>query len=61
LDYQAQATDSATGRASASGNISHEETFQSMGKTLGVAPGVPRTRLEEVITGGQVIETALTG
>ncbi|MGB5696904.1 MAG: hypothetical protein WBM46_14690 [Polyangiales bacterium] len=60
-DYQAQAIDSATGRASASGNIPHEETFQSMAKTLGVALGVPRARLEEAITGGTVIETALAG
>ncbi len=60
-DYQAQAIDSATGRASASGNIPHEETFQSMAKTLGVALGVPRTRLDEAITGGQVIDSALTG
>ena len=60
-DYQAQAIDSGTGRASASGDIAHEETFQSMAKTLGVALGVPRTRLDEAITGGKVIETALTG
>ena len=58
-DYQAQAIDSATGRASASGNVPHEETFQSMAKTLGVALGVSRTRLDEAITGGQVIDTAL--
>ena len=60
-DYQAEAIDSGTGRASASGDIAHEETFQSMAKTLGVALGVPRTRLDEAITGGKVIETALTG
>ena len=60
-DYQAQAIDSATGRASASGDIPHEETFQSMAKTLGVALGVPRTRLDEAISGGKVIETALAG
>ncbi len=60
-DYQAQAIDSATGRASASGNIPHEETFQSMAKTLGVALGVPRTRLDEAITGGQAIDSALAG
>ena len=60
-DYQAQAIDSGTGRASASGDIPHEETFQSMAKTLGVALGVPRTRLDEAISGGQVIESALAG
>lgn len=60
-DYQAQAIDSGTGRASASGDIPHEETFQSMAKTLGVALGVPRTRLDETITGGKVIESALAG
>ena len=58
-DYQAQAIESATGRASASGDIPHEETFQSMAKTLGVALGVPRARLDEAIEGGKVIEPAL--
>ncbi len=60
-DYQAQAIESATGRASASGDIPHEETFQSMAKTLGVVLGVPRARLDEAITGGKVIEPALAG
>ena len=60
-DYQAQAIDSRSGSASASGDIPHEETFQSMAKTLGVALGVPRARLDEAITGGRVIETALSG
>lgn len=58
-DYQAQAIDSASGRASASGDIAHEETFESMAKTLGVALGVPRTRLDEAISGGRVVEPAL--
>ena len=60
-DYQAQAIDSGTGRASASGDLPHEETFQSMAKTLGAALGVSRTRLDEAITGGRVIESALAG
>ena len=60
-DYQAQAIESATGRASASGDVPHEETFQSMARTLGVALGVSRTRLDEAITGGKVIESALSG
>ena len=60
-DYQAQAIDSGSGNASASGDIPHEETFQSMAKTLGAALGVPRARLDEAITGGKVIETALAG
>ncbi len=60
-DYQAQAIESSSGRASASGDIPHEQTFQSMAKTLGVALGVPRSRLDEAIDGGKVIETALTG
>jgi uncharacterized protein (DUF1501 family) len=60
-DYQAQAIDSSTGRNSPDGDIPHEETFQSMAKTLGVALGVPRTRLDEAINGGRVIETALDG
>ena len=60
-DYQAQAIDSGTGRASATGDIPHEATFESMAKTLGVALGVPRTRLDEAISGGTVIETALAG
>lgn len=59
-DYQAQAIDSSTGRASASGDIPHEETFQSMAKTLGVALGVPRPRLDEAIIGGKVIDSALS-
>lgn len=58
-DYQAQAIDSSSGNASASGDIPHEETFQSMAKTLGAALGVSRTQLDETITGGQVIENAL--
>ena len=60
-DYQAQAIDPSTGRGSASASIPHEETFQSMAKTLGVALGVPRTRLDEAITGGRVVEAALAG
>jgi uncharacterized protein (DUF1501 family) len=58
-DYQAQAIESSTGRNSASGDIPHEETFQSMAKTLGVALGVPRARLDEAVEGGKVIEPAL--
>ncbi len=58
-DYEAQAIDSGTGMGSDSGDIPHEETFQSMAKTLGVALGVSRTRLEEAIAGGTVIESAL--
>ncbi|MEM9727433.1 MAG: DUF1501 domain-containing protein [Myxococcota bacterium] len=58
-DYQAQAIDSNSGNASASGDIPHEETFQSMAKTLGAALGVSRTQLDETITGGKVIENAL--
>lgn len=58
-DYQAQAIDSGSGNASASGDIPHEETFQSMAKTLGAALGVSRTQLDETITGGKVIENAL--
>ena len=58
-DYQAQAIDSGTGLPSGSGDVPHEETFQSMAKTLGVALGVRRTRLDEAITGDQVIEMAL--
>jgi len=60
-DYQAQAIDSASGQASPSGDVPHEETFQSMAKTLGVALGVPRIRLDEAISGGRVIESALSG
>ena len=58
-DYQAQAIDSSSGNASPSGDIPHEETFQSMAKTLGVALGVSPARLDEVITGGKVIDSAL--
>ncbi len=32
-----------------------------MAKTLGVALGVSRARLDEAIAGGRVIETALAG
>ncbi|MEM7435144.1 MAG: DUF1501 domain-containing protein [Myxococcota bacterium] len=59
-DYQAQAIDSSSGNAAPSGDIPHEETFQSMAKTLGVALGVTRERLDEAITGGKVIESAVT-
>lgn len=59
-DYQAQAIDSSSGNASASGDVPHEETFQSMAKTLGVVLGVSPTRLDEVITGGKVINSALS-
>ena len=51
--------DSGTGLPSGSGDVPHEETLQSTAKTLGVALGVRRTRLDEAITVGQVIEIAL--
>ncbi len=60
-DMEAAAIDSSTGRASPSGDIPHEETFQTMAKTLGVALGVDRARLDEAIEGGQVLEPALAG
>ena len=60
-DMEAAAIDSATGRASESGDIPHEETFQSMAKTLGVGLGVSRERLDEAIEGGRVLEPALAG
>jgi len=60
-DMEAAAIDSSTGAASPSGDIPHEETFQTMAKTLGVALGVDRGRLDEAIEGGQVLEPALVG
>lgn len=56
-DYRATAVDSATGAPG--GDIPYEQTLASVGKTLGVACGVPQTVLDEQITTGKPVTAAL--
>jgi hypothetical protein len=58
-DYQASPIDSASGRASASGDIVFNDLFGSMAKTLGRAVGVNQDVLDKNITQGKVVPAAL--
>jgi len=55
-EYVAQAIDSATGEAG--GDIPFEETLGAMGKTLAAAVGIEPDRIDQMITGGKVVEAA---
>jgi hypothetical protein len=59
FDFQATAIDSASGAANDAGDVAYEQTFGSVGKTLGRAVGVDPAVLEEQITKGKVIPAAL--
>lgn len=56
-DFQARAINSVTGEAG--GDIPFEGTLGAMAKTLGAALGVPRDRLDQMITVGKPVESAL--
>ena len=56
-EYVAQAIDSATGGVD--GDIPYEETLGAMGKTVAAAVGIERDRIDEMIEGGKVVESAL--
>jgi hypothetical protein len=56
--YLAQSIDSTTG-AGGAGDIPYEETLGAAGKTLGVALGVSRERMDEILPVGKVVESAL--
>ena len=58
-DYQATGIDSATGASSTSGDIAYEQTLGSVGKTLGLACGVPQAVLDDQITVGKPVQAAL--
>jgi hypothetical protein len=60
-DYQASPFDSATGRASMSGDVTFYASFGSMAKTIGRAIGVSQSVLDANITAGKVLPAALTG
>ena len=56
-DYNARSIDSVTGAPG--GDIPFEETLGSMGKTLGVALGIPRDRMDAAVKLGRPVEAAL--
>ena len=58
-DWGSMAIDSATGVGAEAGDIKHEETLASFGKTLGAALGVPRDVIDEAVTVGKVVDAAL--
>ena len=58
-DFQATGIDSTTGASNDGGDIPYENTLGSVGKTLGVACGVPQSVLDEQITPGKVVTAAL--
>jgi uncharacterized protein DUF1501 len=58
-DYQASPIDSASGRASMSGDISFNESLGSMAKTVGRAIGVPQSVLDQNILSGKVVPAAI--
>jgi hypothetical protein len=59
-DYRAMGIDSATGTGNDSGDIPFENTLGSAGKTLGAGMGVSQAVLDDQITLGKVVNTALT-
>lgn len=60
FDFQATGIDSATGAANLTGgDVPYEETFGSVGKTLGRAVGVDPAVLDDQITKGKAIPAAL--
>jgi hypothetical protein len=65
-DYGAQAISSTTGRGDASGDIAPADSLASVGKTLGVALGIPREQVDKTVlfantgaSSGKVIQAAL--
>ncbi|MDX2054659.1 MAG: DUF1501 domain-containing protein [Polyangiaceae bacterium] len=60
-DYIASAIDSATGLASATGDVSADLTLSSTGKTLNAVLGVPNDVIDMGVTTGKVFPTVLAG
>jgi hypothetical protein len=58
-DWGALPIDSATGEGDERGDVSYEDTFASVAKTVGAALGVPQAVLDEDITQGRVLDVAL--
>lgn len=58
-DYRATGVDSVSGASANAGDIPYEQTLASVGKTLGVACGVPQAVLDEQITTGKPVKAAL--
>lgn len=59
-DYSATPIDSSTGDGTASGDIPHNETFASMGKTLAAAVGLSADVIEKNVVSGAVVKAALS-
>jgi len=57
-EYVAQSINSTSG-AGGDGDIPFEETLGAMGKTVGAIMGIERTRLDEMLTTGKVVESAI--
>lgn len=58
-DFKAQPIDSASGAASASGDITFDDSLGAAAKTLGAALGVPDAVLDENVTKGKVVRGAI--
>ena len=59
-EYRATAIDSATGKASPSGDVTYTSTFGAMGKTLAAAVGLSADTIQKNVLQGSVIRSALT-
>ena len=59
-EYHATAIDSATGKASASGDVAYSSTFAAMGRTLAAAVGLSAGTISKNVLGGAVMRSALT-
>jgi len=58
-DYRATAIDSVSGASATGGDIPYEQTLGSVGKTLGLACGLPLSVVNEQITSGKPVTAAL--
>jgi hypothetical protein len=58
-DYAATAIDSRTGKAGSSADIRFEDTLGAVGKTIGAAIGLTPTVLNDQITAGKIVQSAL--
>jgi hypothetical protein len=60
-DYAATAINSTSGAPDPAGDIKFEDTLGSLGKTLGAALGVARPALDQQISRGKVVTSAVAG
>lgn len=58
-DYKALGIDSSSGAASASGDVTFDDSLSAVAKTLGAALGVPDAVLDEHVTKGKVVRSAI--